>query len=314
MALYDPALFVNGRYQAAPTTPAAGRAPYPGNPETFSYDPNAVGGGVAQYYNLALAGQPTFEPIMRNISGIPNPMVAAEVAQQAAERGVGIGSYGGPNDATAYLRALGLTGQALQDIGIEQYRQAYATVPQLSPTSLFISPTDLSQMNLQWNLNEADIVAAMARQRAADEAAMARARLAASTQTTLQRENISAQNYWASVNRSDTQAYLNRIRGDVGGISGMYNQMYGGGVSAPGVAENPLIARGTATEPIYWPDFGEGVYTGGGGVGGAVVPESAPATYGSAGSAVGYEYPPTGGIYMGPSLGSPEAEYNALLE
>lgn len=180
MATYDPSLFIGGKYRPDLAS-TGGTAPYPGNLEAFDYDPNAVGGGVAKYYGNVMQGMPTYDPIMRNISGRLQPDTTRQIAQAAAERGVGIGSYGGANDASAMLRALGLTSQQLTNQGIQQYGQAMATVPALRPESLFITPTDRSRMNLQWATSQAEINAAMARQRAADKAALERSKISQET-------------------------------------------------------------------------------------------------------------------------------------
>jgi hypothetical protein len=293
MATYDPALFVNGRYQA---DLAGGAAPYPGNPEAFAYDPEAVGGGVAQYYGLVSSALPTFEPIQRNIAGIPNPEVARRLEQAAAERGVGIGSYGGGNTTTNYLRALGLTGQELQDTGIEQYRQAMATIPALNPSDLFISPTNLSQMNLNWMTTQSELNAAMARQRAADQAALERARLSASTQIDLGRMNqataasrLQAEQAAAQVRRQDALDYNAQTRSD---ITDIYQTLYGdnpyyGGVQGYG---GPSTPAAPATTPATTP---------------AVVQSG-----GNLWQDIGRE--PTGQIYFGPQQATREAEYNVV--
>lgn len=288
---YDPAAFVDGRYR--PELAGAG-SPYPGNPEVFAFDPDVVGGGVAQFYGTALGAQPTFDPIMRNISGVLAPDVKRGIAQAAAERGIGIGSYGGANDASAMLRALGLTSQALTNTGVEQYRQAYATVPQLDPESLFITPTDLQQMNLAWSTNEANNIAAMARQAAADRAALERAELSSSTSLGLGRmqqqtaaSRLSAEQASAQANRDAWNAAAAQSRGD---LSSLYNQILGqrndpwyGGVTAPGGGAAPVVSA--PTEPAY----SDSVY-----------------------GYLGDTYTGTGGIYMGDPLGSAQNEYDVL--
>jgi len=268
----------------------AGTKPYPGNPEAFAYDPEAVGGGVAQYYGNVTSSLPTFDPIQRNIAGVPNPEVARRLEQAAAERGVGIGSYGGGNTTTSYLRSLGLTGQELQDTGIEQYRQLMATIPALQPESLFINPTDLSKLNLQWAQSQEEINAAIQRQRIADQAALERARLGASTQLTLGRMNattagnrLNAEQQAAQTRREDALAYNQGTRND---IVDVFSQLYGenpwdGGVSGYGGPTTPGAPAPAATPSAenLWYDIGQ---------------------------------PSTGQIYFGPQQANRQAEYDAV--
>lgn len=213
---YDPALFIDGRYQPN----AGGGATFPGAGED-QFDPEIVGGELGQYYGTVLQNQPTFEPIMRNISGVVAPDVKRQIGQAAAERGVGIGSYGGANDASGFLRALGLTSQQLTNTGIEQYRQAFATVPQLRPESLFVSPTDRQQMNLRWAQNQAEIQAALQRQREGDRAALERAQLGQQTafgtsriQANTAAARLAAEQAQAERNRQDTLENQARRRAD----------------------------------------------------------------------------------------------------
>jgi hypothetical protein len=69
---------------------------------------------------------------------------------------VGIGSYGGGNDQTAMLRALGLTSMDLKDKGVSQYGDFYKSIPSLNPESLFVSPTEQAKMNLQRELTTSE--------------------------------------------------------------------------------------------------------------------------------------------------------------
>ena len=175
MPAYDPSLFVDGRYR--PELAGA----YPGNPEEFGFDSERVAGGVARYYGGVSSSLPTFDPIQRNIAGRVSPEELRLVGQRAAERGIGIGSYGGGNDETAYLRATGTTSRALTNLGIEQYGQQMSTIPGLSPDSLFINPTNLASMNLQWAQSQAEQAAALERQQAGDRAALERSNVGQQT-------------------------------------------------------------------------------------------------------------------------------------
>jgi hypothetical protein len=247
-------------------------APYPGNPQAFAYDPDVVGGGVAQYYGNVTSSLPTFAAIQRNIAGIPSPGERAIIGQQAAERGVGIGSYGGANDATAYLRALGLTSRDLTREGIEQYGKTMATIPALNPESLFITPTAQAGMNLEWATSQADINAAMARQRASDAAALERARIAQQTSYGTTGMQLASQERIAAGQRTAAEAYnqqrmaeLNAAQQRQAQVSALANQYgvggydpWGGGVAAPGGGAGAPAAgeagapRGTGS--IYFGD------------------------------------------------------------
>lgn len=264
-------------------------APYPGNPEVFSYDPEAVGGGIARYYGTVSSALPTFEPIQRNIAGTVSPEERRIVGQAAAERGIGIGSYGQGNDLTAYLRAMGTTSRELTNKGIEQYGRMMATIPALSPTSLFITPTDLSRMNLQWATSQADINAAMARQRASDQAALERARISqetaygtarigAASQAQRQAAQLAAEADIAAAQRADWNAYqqMRAQRAALAqnyGVGGTSPDPWGGGVSAPSVS------AGGGYDSVY-NSFGLPGYTGS-----------------------------TGQFYMGEGFASPADEY-----
>lgn len=287
---YDPALFINGRYQP---NAAGGGAPFPGTPEAFTYDPEAVGGGVAQYYGTVTSALPTFEAIQRNIAGTVSPEQRRQVAQAAAERGIGIGSYGAGNDLTAYLRALGLTSQELSDRGVEQYGRLMATIPSLRPESLFITPTDQQRMGLQWATSQAELNAAMARQRASDQAALERARIGQETsfgtarisaQSAAQRQQaqLAAEAEIAAQQRADLQAELawRQQRAALAqnyGVGGY--DPWSGGVAAPGSA--PVGGGGYAGD--LYGAYGTPGYTGS-----------------------------TGASYFGEAFPSLEAEYQAM--
>jgi len=133
-----------------PTGYGEGVAPY-------SFDPKAVGTGIGQYYTNAMAAQPGYADILRNISGVLSPQAKYEIGQGAAERGIGIGSYGGANDASGLLRALGLSSQALTDKGIDQYGKAYSAVPPINTSTLYMSPQQREQQRLEWEMQQARI-------------------------------------------------------------------------------------------------------------------------------------------------------------
>lgn len=224
-----------------------------GTPTPYKFDPALVGTDIAQYYTTALAGQPGYTDILRNIEGVLGPDLKRQLAQTAAERGVGIGSYGGANDASSLLRALGLTSLDLTNKGLEQYRQAYAAVPTLSPTSLFITPTDQATLNQRWALAMAEIQAADRRAREAQAAAERLARINQETSYGVSGAQLAAARQQADINRQDRDrlraeqlANLNRYWGNTG-------------VSGTGGAMDDRWYSGTNTEidqpatlPAWW--------------------------------------------------------------
>jgi hypothetical protein len=98
--------------------------------------------------------------------------VLANLRQQAAERGVAIGSPASPNSNAAYLRAIGLTSLDLQNQGQQHLTAAEGrnpAAPIFDPTSQLITPyqagtLDLEQQRLQQELR-------LSQQRLAQQAA-----------------------------------------------------------------------------------------------------------------------------------------------
>lgn len=218
-----------------------GEAPYAFNPQT-------VGGNIGQYYTAALAEQPGYPAILRNIAGMLSPEEKYAIGQGAAERGIGIGSYGAGNDATALLRALGLTSRALTEKGLQQYGAAYSAVPALSPATQFLSPSDRAQIEAQARLQS---------ERLAAEAALQKERLASGEKVAGWGEStrmygLRAEERWAEVNRADKLAALEqRLTGK------------GTGTSATGITTGgtPVVWRGSEYDPsagIPPIDFGAG--------------------------------------------------------
>lgn len=66
------------------------------------------------------------------MSGKLAPDVIAQIAQGAAERGVAIGAPTSPNADAAYLRALGLTSQGLQQQGMANYLSLLSQSPRIT--------------------------------------------------------------------------------------------------------------------------------------------------------------------------------------
>ena len=295
MPSYDPSLFIDGRYQPN----AGGGGTFPGAGQD-QFDPELVGGQIGQYYGTALQGQPTFEPILRNISGVVAPDVKRQIGQAAAERGVGIGSYGGANDASGFLRALGLTSQQLTNTGIDQYLRSYSAVPQLRPESLFVSPTDRQQMNLRWAENQANIQAALQRQRESEEGALERANIQQGTAfgtarigARSQADRLAAEQAQAAQNREDTLAFAGRQRADAAAQADLDRQSLAawyGGTNAPGVGSSPGIGAAPGASVLNP------------GVGGVYANQPGIDSYGGS----------TGGIYFGDQFDSPQAEYDYL--
>lgn len=239
-----------------PTTPAAGGQ--------YLFDPLLVGSDVGQYYTAALSDQPGYTAILRNIAGIVAPDVKRQIAQTAAERGVGIGSYGGANDASGLLRALGLTSMDLTNKGLEQYQKAYSAVPTLAPTSLFVTPTDRARLAQELQLTMARLNQE-ARQAELDRQARERlARISQETAYGTTGAQLAASYYGLQASRLDrdaaNQARLDQIaaanRPTTAPITGGGAQpdvWYSG--TAPGVTpwwNIPSAEQGTGTGGIYY--------------------------------------------------------------
>lgn len=80
------------------------------------------------------------------------------LAQQAAERGFGGGTPGGPNTNAAYLRLLGLTSIGQEKSGQQDLTGAYArnpAAPLFDPTTQILTPFQGAQLNLGYQ-TEAD--------------------------------------------------------------------------------------------------------------------------------------------------------------
>lgn len=84
------------------------------------------------------------------LAGQVSPSTTNLLAQRGAERGIGVGA-GGPNAAAAWLAALGLTSEGLQQQGQQNLSQAIADtpVPEIwNPMSLYV-PEYLANLELQ---------------------------------------------------------------------------------------------------------------------------------------------------------------------
>ena len=76
-----------------------------------------------------------------NLQGIVNPDVVANLRQGAAELGIGTGTEGSATNNAAYLKALGLTTNQLQQLGHTQLTEAMGRTP-IQQTQLGTQKTD----------------------------------------------------------------------------------------------------------------------------------------------------------------------------
>jgi len=175
------------------------------------FDALDVGKNIGQYYNAALSEQPGYQAILRNIAGQLSPAAIYAMKQGAAERGIGIGSYGGGNDATALFRAMGLGSQELTNLGLEQYRAAMAGVPQLSPTTQFVTPTDRANMLLNWQMQQERLAQAQAEAEAQRSLQEKLARWGIEESQSQFWGRLGAEERWAQANQAATEAYRNQV-------------------------------------------------------------------------------------------------------
>jgi hypothetical protein len=143
MANYTPAGNGNGwdkiDGQWVPVGGGAGTGTGTGAGGSSPFNPLVQGQQVDDYMRRALANDPRMTGINQNLSGRIAPDVLRQIQQSGAERGVGIGSYGGGNDTSSMLRALGLTSMDLTNKGIGQYGDAYNSIPKVNVGDLFES-------------------------------------------------------------------------------------------------------------------------------------------------------------------------------
>lgn len=88
--------------------------------------------------------------IQANLAGQVSPDVLAQIGQRAAERGIATGAPGSPNANAAYLRALGLNSQQLQQLGNQQLTAAMQRTP-IQQTQLGTSTADLAAQQAVYN-------------------------------------------------------------------------------------------------------------------------------------------------------------------
>lgn len=202
------------------------------------FNPLVQGQQVDDYMRRALANDPRMTGINQNLSGRIAPDVLRQIQQSGAERGVGTGSYGGGNDTSSMLRALGLTSMDLTNKGIGQYGDAYNSVPKVNVGDLFES--------------ESARQAREAQQRLQTE------RLQQDTQN--QQANRDLSLYGFNVNRGDTisgknatAAAMDAMIARLGGLGGG-----GGGNAWGGTNYTPAVGGGGGgTTASVWPGMGD---------------------------------------------------------
>jgi len=132
---------------------------YPGNESlaTLAGNINALNRTAQQMANMArIPNAPELEAqstrnIMAELKGQVPIDVLNVLGQQAAERGVAIGSPGSANANAAYLRALGLTSLGQQQAGQQHLSAAYArnpAAPLFDITTQLITPYQQEQLRL----------------------------------------------------------------------------------------------------------------------------------------------------------------------
>ena len=210
-------------------------------------DPFGIGTGIGSYYQGALAKDPRLPAINRNISGTVAPDVRNMLAQSAAERGIGIGSYGAGNDQSAFLKALGLTSMDLTNKGIGQYGEAYNQVPQLRPGDLFVNPTDEAQMKLQQQLQTENLNSAAGRQWGQQQAAQGMANQAQAESNARFKQNRDDALAAAAATQVEREKYNSRA------IDSILGRLSGQSSGQPGSSYNPIsMGRLSENEWANW--------------------------------------------------------------
>jgi hypothetical protein len=96
--------------------------------------------------------------ILSQLQGQVPKDVANQIAQMAAERGVGTGSIGSPDANTALLRSLGLTSLGLEQQGEQNLTGAIARTPtgqQFNPQQFLVTPGQQQEAQYLANLYSA---------------------------------------------------------------------------------------------------------------------------------------------------------------
>lgn len=122
LAQFMPYLTKPSAYGSVPNIPATST-----NTTTSSWAPN-----LPNYAGLAGQASDLASTWMK---GQLSPDVIANMATAGAERGVAMGSPGSPNANAAYLRALGLSSQGLQQQGLQDYESLLAGAPRTTTST-----------------------------------------------------------------------------------------------------------------------------------------------------------------------------------
>lgn len=232
-----------------------------------AFNPQQVGSDIGQYYTAAMAEQPGYAAILRNIKGVLSPEATYAIGQGAAERGIGIGSYGGANDATALLRALGTSSQALTNLGLQQYGAAYSAVPTLQPTSTFVTPTDRSNMLLQWRMQQERLAQAAAEAEADRRLREKLSRWGIESEQSQFWGRLNAEERWAQANQAATEAYRqDQLARELGNLTAQLGGGYSGGVLG---GYGTRTEAPVATEPPWYQMSSFPIVPGGGEGGGS---------------------------------------------
>lgn len=205
-------------------------------PNSIYYpNPATLGNAASSYVNTALGGYPGFANIQSNLAGTLAPDVKRNIYQAAAERGIGIGSYGSPNVDANLLRSIGLTSADLQARGQQELTSAIGALPRFDLGSQYVAPSEQAAINSQQSIAGASQAGANYRSQLqidAQRAAQQSAQQAAMDAQARQQAQKAAQD-------QATLALLDQIRGrysggNLGGPSDALNTQYGWMMSSGG--------------------------------------------------------------------------------
>lgn len=156
-------------YSTSGPSPTSTAASFPGQTTTFQAGaPGDIGSLTALINSLNVGGQtsanaaripggPALEAqssgnISQELAGQVPADVINLLGQQAAERGIGMGSPGSANTNAEYLQSLGLTSLGLEQTGQQDLTAALnrnQAAPLFDPTSQLMTPYQAGQLNLQ---------------------------------------------------------------------------------------------------------------------------------------------------------------------
>lgn len=153
-----------------PTTTTGGNLGAAPNLQSLSDLVNSINRTAQQSANSArIPNNPALEQqssanIGSELKGQIPGDVLSQLSQQAAERGVAIGSPGSPNYTASLLRSLGLTSLDLQQRGQQNLSAADARNPGarlFDPTSQLLTPYQTGSLQNQANLTSLDFLRAL---------------------------------------------------------------------------------------------------------------------------------------------------------